>query len=138
MLGTILMTTSAAIVLLLGSIHLLYTFTGNKLTPRDPALTGQMQAVHPVLTRETTMWKAWVGFNASHSMGAMLFGLVYGFLALAHPSLLFASNYLLTLGFVMLAGLVWLANRFWFRIPLAGCAMSLGAYLAAIAAARFG
>src|SRR5438046_6957052 len=30
------------------------------------------------------MWRAWVGFNASHSMGAMLFGLVFAFLALAH------------------------------------------------------
>jgi hypothetical protein len=23
------------------------------------------------------MWKAWVGFNVSHSMGLMLFGLIY-------------------------------------------------------------
>ncbi len=28
-----------------------------------------MQQVSPVITRQTTMWKAWVGFNASHSYG---------------------------------------------------------------------
>lgn len=136
MLATALMTTSAAIVLLLGSIHLLYTFVGNRLMPRDPALVAQMDAVHPVLTRQTTIWRAWIGFNASHSMGAMLFGLVYGYLALAHPALLFGSAYLLALGLVMLGGLTWLAKRYWFRIPLAGCSMALACYLAAVLAAK--
>ena len=35
-------------------------------------------------TKETTMWRCWVGFNASHSMGLILFGLAFGYLALAH------------------------------------------------------
>jgi hypothetical protein len=68
----------AAIILLLGLIHLLYTFRGPKLNPRDAALETRMKEISPVVTRETTMWKAWVGFNASHSYGAILFGLVYG------------------------------------------------------------
>ena len=25
-----------------------------------------LRAVSPVITRETTMWQAWIGFNASH------------------------------------------------------------------------
>jgi len=39
-----------------------------------------------------------VGFNASHSMGFILFGLVFGFLALAHGQLLFQSPFLLIVG----------------------------------------
>ena len=54
---------------------------GPKLTPRDPELQSSMSQIAPVITKETTMWRAWVGFNASHSVGAILFGLVFGFLA---------------------------------------------------------
>src|SRR5438105_968245 len=99
-----LLLASAGVVLALGVIHLVYTFFGRLLTPRDAALQAAMRQVSPVLTRETTMWKAWLGFNASHGMGAILFGLVYGYLALAHAELLFGSAFLLAVGFAMLAG----------------------------------
>ncbi len=133
MIASILMFLSAAIILLLGAIHLLYTFHGPKLTPRDPALQVKMGEVSPVLTKDTSMWKAWVGFNASHSMGAILFGLIYAYLALAHTAVLFNSPFLLITGLVMLGGLLALAKAYWFRIPLAGIALSLACYLAGIA-----
>jgi hypothetical protein len=101
----ILMSLSALLVLALGVLHLVYTFRGPKLTPRDPALQARMAEVHPVITRQTTMWRAWVGFNASHSMGAILFGLVYGFLANAYPEILFSSPFLLAVGLAMLGSL---------------------------------
>ena len=72
----ILMVLSATIILTLGVAHLVYTFWGAKLMPRDPALRISMSQVAPVITKETTMWRCWVGFNASHSMGLILFGLV--------------------------------------------------------------
>ena len=65
---TLLMLASAAIVFLLGVVHLVYTFHGPKLLPRDPALVASMKAVPLVLTAETTVWRAWIGFNTSHSM----------------------------------------------------------------------
>jgi hypothetical protein len=136
MLASFLVAAGALIVLLLGSIHLLYTFRGPKLTPRDPALQASMREVHPVLTRQTTMWKAWIGFNASHSMGAMLFGLVYGYLALALPQVLFASPFLIAVGVAMLGGFVILGKLYWFSIPFAGVSISLALYLAGIAASR--
>src|SRR5215510_459815 len=103
-LAPYLLTGSAAILLLLGLLHLLYTFHGPKLLPRDAELQARMSSVSPVITRQTTMWKAWVGFNASHSFGAILFGLVYGYLALAQSSLLFRSPFLLLVGLLLLAG----------------------------------
>jgi hypothetical protein len=42
--------------LALGVLHLIYTFSGKKLTPRDPALQVRMAEVPPVITRQTTMW----------------------------------------------------------------------------------
>ena len=127
-----LVAASAAIILMLGLIHLLYTFRGPKLRPRDSALQARMQEVSPVLTRETTMWKAWIGFNASHSYGAILFGLVYGYLALVHGALLFQSPFLLLTGLVLLAGYVFLGKRYWFSIPYRCILLSAVLYLSAL------
>ena len=106
MAAKILMALSASIIFSLGVVHLVYTFWGPMLTPRDPALQISMSEISPVITKETTMWRGWVGFNASHSMGLILFGLVFGFLALAHGQLLFQSPFLLVVGLAMLCGLV--------------------------------
>lgn len=120
----------------LGSIHLLYTFWGNKLHPGDQAVQEAMNATPMVLTPETSVWRAWIGFNASHSMCALLFGLVFGFLAIAHPDLLFRSAYLQLLGVVTLVGLVVLARLYWFSIPFAGVSAALACFLAGLVAAR--
>jgi hypothetical protein len=126
---------SAAIILSLGVIHLRYTFRGTKLHPRDSDLEGRLKEVSPVITRETTMWKAWIGFNASHSSGAILFGLVYGYLALFHGAFLFASPFLLVLGLAFLAGYVFLGKVYWFSIPFRGIVLSTGLYVAALVVA---
>lgn len=134
MIAITLMTLSTLVLLALGVLHLVYTFRGSKLTPRDPALQARMSEVHPVITRQTTMWRAWIGFNASHSMGAILFGLVYGFLANAHPELLFNSSFLLAVGLVMLCGFAVLGKVYWFRVPFAGIVGSLACYVLSIVA----
>ena len=131
MLASLLLAAAAAVILLLGSVHLLYTFVGPKLQPRDAALREAMERVSPVITGQTTMWRAWVGFNASHSLGAMLFGLVYGYLALALPGVLFASPFLLSVGAGMLLALWWLARCYWFHIPFVGVSVAALLYLAA-------
>lgn len=132
MIVQLLICASAAIVLLLGTVHLLYTFASNKFQPRDSALAEHMQNVAPVITRQTTVWRAWVGFNASHSLGAMLFGLVYGYLALAAPLALLRDGFLLGLGVLFLASMAVLAWRYWFRIPLIGISLALLSFVSAV------
>jgi hypothetical protein len=134
--ATILMVLSASIVFTLGAVHLVYTFWGSKLTPRDPALQISMSQIAPVITKETTMWRCWVGFNASHSMGLIFLGLVFGFLALAHGRLLFHSAFLLVVGLAMLGGFVVLSKAYFFRVPLIGISISLACYVASIAVSR--
>lgn len=131
-LAPYLMIASAAPPLLLGLLHLLYTFHGSKFLPRDTELAARMRSVSPVITRETTMWKAWVGCNASHSFGAILFGLVYGYLALLHPAFLFESGFLLAVGLAFLGGFAFLGVRYWFSVPLRGILLSLSLYLLAL------
>ena len=128
----LLIATSAGIVFALGGIHLYYTFFGNAFSPRDAELETRMKAVSPFLTREVTMWNAWVGFNASHSLGAMLFGAMYVYLAVVQPALLFDSAFLLSLGFAFLAALLVLARIDWFRIPFRGILCATVLYAVAL------
>jgi len=136
MVANTLMTASAGIVLILGVIHLVYTFRGPQLTPRDPALQAAMSQVSPVLTRQTTMWKMWVSFNATHSMGAMLFGLIYGYLAIVHGELLFQSPFLLVVGLAMVGGFAILGKLYWFSVPYRYACAALACYLGSIIASR--
>lgn len=123
-LPALLFTSSATVVGLLGSIHLLYTFRGNKLYPRDASTIAAMQASHPVLTRETTVWRATLGFNSSHSLGAILFGLVFGYLATQQLPLVQQSIFLQVLGMGTLLAYLALARRYWFSIPRRGIALA--------------
>jgi hypothetical protein len=131
-----LMVLSSGIVLAIGIIHCVYTFWGSKLTPRDPAVQVAMGQTSLVLTKETTIWRCWVGFNASHSMGLILFGLIYGYLALAQSQLLYRSPFLLIVGLVTLIGFLALAKAYWFSIPLAGIGIALACYVASIVTSR--
>jgi len=131
-----LMVLSASIIFALGVIHLVYTFWGPNLTPRDPALQVSMSQISPVITKETTMWRCWVGFNASHSMGLILFGLVFGYLALAHDQFLFRAPFLLVVGLAMLGGIVVLCKLYFFSSPLIGVSISLACYIVSIALSR--
>jgi hypothetical protein len=128
-----LIAASAAIVLLLGLAHLLFTFYGPKFMPRDRELQARLKEVSPVISRETTMWKAWIGFNASHSFGAILFGAVYGYLSLLHSAFLFSSAFLLGLGLLLLFGYLFLAKRYWFSVPFRGILLALTLYVLALA-----
>jgi hypothetical protein len=129
MLDSYFVAAGAAILLFLGLVHLLYTFTGRKLHPRDDALKQRMQEVSPVISRETTMWRTWIGFNASHSFGAILFGWVYGYLALVHPRFFFDSYFLLLTGLVLLAGYVALGRLYFFSVPFRGIVAATVLYL---------
>ena len=136
MVAKILMVLSAGIAFMLGVVHLAYTFWGTNLTPRDPALQISMSQISPVITKETTMWQCWIGFNASHSMGLILFGLIFGFLALAHGEVLFRSPFLLVVGLAMLGGLVVLCKVYFFSGPLTGISIALACYVASVALSR--
>ena len=55
MLPQILIASGAAVLGLLGTLHIVYTFFTNKLEPRDVATAAAMKATSPVLTRRTSL-----------------------------------------------------------------------------------
>ncbi len=102
----------------LGIIHLAYTFFTNKFDPRDASTREAMKTTSPILTRRTNMWDAWIGFNASHGLGILLFAAVYLVLAGRHMSVLKQSPALAWLPVVGGGAYLGLAKRYWFRSPL--------------------
>ena len=131
MWSQVLFIIGAAIFGLLGSVHLLYTFFTPKFDARSSATTAAMQTDHPVLTRRTTMWKAWVGFNASHSLGVMLFAGLYLLLAIDQMPVLRAAPLIAWLGVAGCLAYLALAVRYWFRTPLIGIAIGTACFVAA-------
>jgi len=120
----LLIAASAAILALLGIIHLFYTFRGSLFDPRDSELKARLMTVSPVISRETTMWRVWIGLHASHSYGLILFGAVYGYLAIWHSAFLFQSWFLLAIGFLLLAAYAVLGKLYWFGIPFRGVVLA--------------
>jgi hypothetical protein len=131
-IASVLVAAGSFVPLVLGSAHLYATFRGNKLHPREPALIARMKETSPVISRDMTMWDAWVSFNATHSYGAMLFGLIYGYLALAQSDVLFSSWFLMTLGLVALGAYVFVGWRYWFSVPYRGVLLASALYVAGL------
>lgn len=126
-----LIVAGALIFGLLGILHLAYTLFTGKFSPRDAATEAAMKLTHPRLTRRTTLWEAWVGFNASHSLGAMLFAAIYLLLALAHMDWLREAPGLVWLAALGALAYLALAVRYWFRTPLIGIALASVCFLVA-------
>jgi len=120
--------------LVLGVAHLRHTplrVTDRKgLSPRDPALAEAMTKSSPMLTSATDIWRAWVGFNISHSAGAILFALFVLIIGRSAESFNAQAMLVLPLSVVIAASYLWMAVRFWFRIPVIGVAVSLVAFTA--------
>ena len=83
------------------------------------------------LCRRTDLWRAWVGFNFSHSLGAVLFGLAV--VLVARTPAAFEANAEVFLPFALAVSLTYLGLGllYWFRTPIAGLAISTGCFAAA-------
>ena len=117
------------IILVLGTIHLFYTFFTNKFSPRNKKLEEEMKSAMPYLTRQTTMWKGWIGFNASHSSGAMFIGIINFYLAVKYFTLFQSDNFFFLINILTIGFYVWLAKKYWFKIPLIGISISLTCFI---------
>ncbi len=133
MIEQILLIVGAAIFGVLGITHLAYTFFTNKFDARDQAVTDAMKATSPVLTRDTTMWRAWVGFNASHSLGAILVAAFYIPLTIKNMAAIQESLWFTILPALIGLAFLYLAKNYWFKIPLIGIALSTACFIGAAA-----
>lgn len=132
---TVLLVVGGSVFGVVGLLHAWYTFRDiqrpRRLVPEDPAVAEAMRVTGLRLARGgTTMWRAWVGFNFSHSLGLMLFaGCTIGMgLTLRSASL---SRAVLLAPVAIGALYMLLAVRYWFRIPVACTAIATACFVAA-------
>jgi hypothetical protein len=121
--------------ILLGAIHILYSvrdvWSPKKLTPYDDSVRVSMQQSTLVLTRQTTMWRAWLGFNISHGIGVLFFGLIYT-LALSDFTLITKVTLLPYLAFAVSISYFVLSVRYWFHIPTIGSGIGAACFLVSL------
>ena len=132
MSGGILIAVAAGIVGLLGLGHLVMLYAGPKLRPDDD-LASRLEAAVVPLSDATNMMRLWVGFNASHALGALVFSLSYGYLALAHEDVFFDTGYLTVVGALYLVAMLITSIRYWFSVPSIGIGLAALLYLAGAA-----
>jgi len=117
---------AGAIYGLLGALHAIYTLADipspRRIVPDDPAVITAMQASKIRLTRgESTVWQGWIGFNLSHSLGALMFSAACFIVAACLRRFAFSPWVLLVLAAISAVYLL-LAAQYWFRIPILGTA----------------
>lgn len=79
----------------------------------------------------------WIGFNASHGLGALLFGATYLLLAVGYMSLLRDSPTPTWLPVAGGAAYLALTRRYWFLTAFIGVAIATACFLAAAFALAF-
>lgn len=125
----VLIIVGASIFCVLGTIHLLYTFFTNKFEAYDSSVTEAMKQTSLVLTKQTTVWHAWIGFNASHSLGAMLVAGIYIPLAAFYFTVIQDSLWFSILPIIIGLSYLVLAKKYWFNIPFWGVFIASGCFI---------
>jgi hypothetical protein len=123
-MAQILLIIGASVFGILGAAHLSYTFFTNKFEAYDSSVTEAMKGTSPILTKETSVWNAWVGFNASHSLGAMLVAAVYIPLTICYFHVIQQSIWFSWLPVIIGLSYLTLAKKYWFKIPFFGVLVS--------------
>ncbi|WP_125169961.1 LIC_13387 family protein [Leptospira perolatii] len=112
----------------LGTAHIVLTFKDMKkssaLSPANLKVRTSMEESNLKLTNETTIWKAWIGFNFSHGMGAVFFGFIYLWIGISDFGFLLANWLLLPLAIVISLSYLILSLRFWFSKPTIGISIA--------------
>ena len=85
----------------------------------------------PRLTDRTDLWRAWVGFNYSHSLGAVLFGAFVILIGRSAESYAFEAPLAVPLALVVSLCYLVLGFKYWFRTPIIGIGASVGCFAAA-------
>jgi hypothetical protein len=108
----------------LGVLHVVFTLLDERnprrLAPDDPAVLAAMQNSTLRLSRgATTMWQAWISFNLTHSLAALMLGAACFIMAAVLRIFAFPPLALFALaGVSALISLIGL--RYWFGVPRAG------------------
>jgi hypothetical protein len=118
----------------LGTAHALATPLTTEqrkgLSPRDEAYRQSMVQQTVLLTRRTNLWLTWVGFNLSHSLGAVLLGVVVLLVGRSAASFAVNGPVFVPLAVVVSGTYLAIGLRYWFRTPIIGIVISTVCFVA--------
>lgn len=129
MIAKYLWITGSLLLIVLATIHLLYIFFTDKFSSRNETVIKEMKTSFPNLTKKTTFWKAWIGFNASHGSGIMFIGVINFYFALKCFTVLQNDHFYFLFSILTIGFYVWLAKKYWFKKPLIGVSIVLVCYI---------
>jgi len=121
---------AAAVIALLGVLHLIYTLHDfgarpRYFQPRDAQLLDAMRQTRAAIARGgRDYWSTVLGFNLSHSLGLSMFALLICLATVDQIGWL--KPVLVAIGLAYAA----IAYRCWFRIPMVGALLAVALMLA--------
>lgn len=121
-----------AVFAVLGTLHAVYTFLDlrnpRRLVPVDPSVARAM-ANSPLRLSggRTDMWRAWIGFNFSHSIGVLMLAGLAVWAGSRNNTPVGIAPALTLIGCIYLV----IAVLYWFRSPAIGVAIGTCCFAAA-------
>ena len=107
--------------LALGLLHIVLMILEIKkpgaLSPEDRHVRIAMHYTRLRISGQTTMWKAWIGANLSQGAGMIIFGTLMLVMTLFNFDNFLHYGLLLPLFIFVGLCYLWLAIRYWFKIP---------------------
>jgi hypothetical protein len=127
----------AFLLAVMGAFHaamsLADDFKPRRFTPQNDDVRRRMNETSVRISRRSNMWKAWIGFNISHGLGAFAFGAIFFLIALHDFHLLTAFKPLMLLGVCVSLAYFLTALRYWFYVPAIGTGIGFACFAAAYA-----
>jgi hypothetical protein len=125
----ILLIVGALIFTVLGSVHGYVTIKDlsnpRAFTPSDAALREAMQKSSIRFHPDINLWRAWLGFNLTHSLGLIVFGVFYIYLATTQMAIYRESIILQFLAILVSACYLIVSKFYFFSKPVLGSAIAL-------------
>jgi hypothetical protein len=118
----------------LGALHVIYTLLDlrkpRRLVPADPTVVQAMANSGLRLSRGATdMWRAWIGFNFSHSLGVLLTAALALWAGVKINTL--PVGVIMPVLILICCAYLVIALRYWFRGPVIGVAIATSCFAAA-------
>jgi hypothetical protein len=126
----------ATIFLILGVFHGVMTLQDlinpRTFTPPDQSLRQAMQESSIAIDPQTNLWKAWLGFNLSHSLGLVIFGGALVVIGIFYFPIFSDSYWIQSCALCIAVAYLVLSLKFWFSKPAIGSGFALTCLLIAV------
>ena len=135
-MNQIFLAIGSGLFLVLGLFHgimaLRDVFKPRTFTPVDDSVRKAMTNVPIALHPKTDLWKAWLGFNLSHSLGLIVFGSSTLFIALFSLQL-FTQSILLQVVIILVSTIyLILSLKFWFSKPAIASSIAIVCFILSV------